>query len=112
MVIKKVNLMTKAKVVQIGFLISLIGLIVFKLIPISDANYLTSTSISSFILISLVLVWVFSYISRVISGNMTFMEQRKRYREKYEKVMEEKLKIKFDNLSDEEQDKLLKEIEK
>ena len=40
------------------------------------------------------------------------MEQRKRYREKYEKVMEEKLKIKFDNLSDEEQDKLLKEIEK
>ena len=32
-----------------------------------------------------------SYISRVITGNMTFMEQRKRYRAKYEKIIDQKL---------------------
>ena len=42
---------------------------------------------------------------------MTFMEQRKRYRTKYEKVIDKKLQNKFNSLSDEDQEKLLKEIE-
>ncbi len=58
------------------------------------------------------MIWILSYGYRVTSGKMTFMEQRKRYRKKYDEVMEEKLKIKFDNLSDEEQEKLLKKIDK
>ena len=39
------------------------------------------------------------------------MEQRKRYRNKYEKVIDEKLQNKFNSLSEEDQEKLLKEIE-
>ena len=42
---------------------------------------------------------------------MTFMVQRKRYRAKYEKIIDEKLKSKFNSLSSEEQEKLLEEIE-
>ena len=42
---------------------------------------------------------------------MTFMEQRKRYRAKYEKAIDDKLKTKFNSLSSEEQEKLLKKIE-
>ena len=42
---------------------------------------------------------------------MTFMEQRKRYRAKYEKIIDEKLKSKFNSLSAEEKENLLKRIE-
>jgi len=39
------------------------------------------------------------------------MEQRKRYREKYDKVLDEKLKKKFNSMTAEEQNTLLKELE-
>jgi len=39
------------------------------------------------------------------------MEQRKRYREKYDKVLDEKLKKKFNSMTIEEQNTLLKELE-
>ncbi len=102
--------MTKAKVIQIGFIIALLGIIIFKSVSFWGLNDEINTSISSLILISLLLIWVLSYISRVVGGNMTFMEQRKRYREKYEKVMEEKIENKFSKLSTKEQEELLKKI--
>ena len=42
---------------------------------------------------------------------MTFMEQRKRYREVYEQKFAEKLEKKFELLSNDEQKKLLEEID-
>ena len=39
------------------------------------------------------------------------MEQMRRYREKYEEVIENKIKLKYDALSDDEQKKLLKELD-
>ena len=103
--------MTKGKVVQIGLLISVLGLISYKLLPLFGLNYLTTNSISNFILITIVMVWVSSYVYRVINGKMTFMEQRKRYRKEYEKIMDSKIRDKFDSMSDEDQKKLLKELE-
>ena len=104
--------MTKGKVIQIGFLIAILGFIIVKSAPLLGFDNVINTSISNFILIIIVMIWILSYGYRVTSGKMTFMEQRKRYRKKYDEVMEEKLKIKFDNLSDEEQEKLLKKIDK
>ena len=49
---------------------------------------------------------------RVINWKMTFMEQRKRYRKEYEKVVNDKLETKFNALSKEEQDKLMEDLEK
>ena len=104
--------MTKGKVVQIGLLISLVGLISYKLAPQFGIDNFTANTISSFILILIVITWVSSYVYRVINGKMTFMEQRKRYRKEYEKIVNDKLESKFNALSKEEQEKLMKDLEK
>ena len=73
--------MTKGKVVQIGIFVSLIGLISYKFAPQIGIDDFTANTISSCILILIVISWVTSYLYRVVNGKMTFMEQRKRYRE-------------------------------
>ena len=40
------------------------------------------------------------------------MEQRKRYRKEYEKVVSDKLETKFNSMSREEQKKLMEDLEK
>ena len=104
--------MTKGKVIQIGLLISLLGLLSYELIPQFGIDNFTSTTISSFILIFIVITWVASYVLRVVNGKMTFMEQRKRYRKEYEKIMSDKIETKFNSLSKEDQEKLLADLEK
>ena len=104
--------MTKGKVVQIGFLISLLGILTYKLLPQVGIDNFTSVTISNFILIAIVITWVSSYVFRVVNGKMTFMEQRKRYRKEYEKIVNDKLEIKFNSLSKEEQEKLMEDLEK
>ena len=104
--------MTKGKVVQIGLLISLIGILSYKLIPLFGIDNFTASTISNFILIFIVITWVSSYVFRVINGKMTFMVQRNRYRKEYEKIMNDKIENKFNSLSKAEQEKLMKDLEK
>ena len=104
--------MTKGKVLQIGLLISLLGILSFKLAPQFGIDNFTASTISNFILIFIVITWVTSYIFRVVNGKMTFMEQRKRYRNEYEKIVNDKLENKFNSLSKEEQEKLMEDLEK
>ena len=104
--------MTKGKVIQIGIFFLLIGLISYELVPQVGINNFTATTISSCILIIIVITWVTSYVYRVVNGKMTFMEQRKRYRKEYEKVVNDRLETKFNALSKEEQEKLMKDLEK
>ena len=103
--------MTKGKVLQIGLLISLLGILSYKLSPQFGIDNFTASNISNFILIVIVITWVSSYIFRVVNGKMTFMEQRKRYRKKYEKIMNDKLEIKLNSLSKEEMEKLMENSE-
>ena len=104
--------MTKGKVIQIGLFISLIGLVSYKFLPHIGLDNFTATTLSSCILILIVITWVTSYVYRVVNGKMTFMEQRKRYRKEYEKVINDKLETKFNALSQEEQQKLMEDLEK
>ena len=104
--------MTKGKVIQIGLFISFIGLISYEFAPQIGIDNFTATTLSSCILILIVVTWVTSYVYRVLNGKMTFMEQRKRYRKKYEKVVNDKLETKFNALSKEEQQKLMEDLEK
>ena len=104
--------MTKGKVIQIGLFISLIGLISYNFVPQIGINNFNATTLSSCILILIVITWVISYVNRVVNGKMTFMEQRKRYRKEYEKVVSDKLETKFNALSKEEQQKLMEDLEK
>ena len=104
--------MTKGKVLQIGLFISLIGLTSYKFVPQLGTDNFTASTISNFVLIVIVISWVSSYVLRVLNGKMTFMEQRKRYRKEYEKVVNDKLETKFNSLSKEEQQKLMEDLEK
>ena len=104
--------MTKGKVLQIGLFISLTGLISYKFAPQVGIDNFTATTLSSCILILIVITWVTSYVYRVVNGKMTFMEQRKRYRKEYEKVVNDKLETKFNALSKEEKQKLMEDLEK
>ena len=104
--------MTKGKVIQIGLFISLIGLISYKFPPQIGIDNFTASILSSCILILIVITWVTSYVYRVVNGKMTFMEQRKRYRKEYEKVVNDKLETKFNSLPKEEQQKLMEDLEK
>jgi len=104
--------LTKGKVIQIGLFISLTGLISYKFAPRIGVDNFTATTLSSCILIFIVITWVTSYVYRVVNGKMTFMEQRKRYRREYEKVVNDKLETKFNALSKEEQQKLMEDLEK
>ena len=104
--------MTKGKIIQLGIFVSLIGLISYKFAPQIGIDNFTATTISSCILILIVITWVTSYVYRVLNGKMTFMEQRRRYRKEYEKVVNDKLETKFNALSKEEQEKLMEDLEK
>ena len=104
--------MTKGKVIQIGIVVSFIGLISYKFAPQIGIDNFTASTISSCILILIVITWVTSYVLRVLNGKMTFMEQRKRYRKEYEKVVNDKLETKFNSLTKEEQQKLMEDLEK
>ena len=104
--------MTKGKVIQLGIFVSLIGLISYKFAPQICIDNFTASTISSCILILIVVTWVTSYVYRVVNGKMTFMEQRKRYRKEYEKVVNDKLETKFNALSKKEQQKLMEDLEK
>ena len=104
--------MTKGKVIQIGIFVSLIGLISYQFAPQIGIDNFTASTISSCILILIVVTWVTTYVYRVVNGKMTFMEQRKRYRKEYEKVVSDKLETKFNALSKEEQQKLMEDLER
>ena len=103
--------MTKLKVLQLGFFLAIVGFLSYKFTPFFGLSEISTGSISNIILITIVLVWVSSYLLRVINGNMTFMEQRKRYRQLYEEKFTEKLERKFESLSNDEQKKLLEELD-
>ena len=103
--------MTKLKVLQLGILLAIIGFSSYKFSPYFGLSEISTSSISNLILILIVLVWVSSYLLRVINGNMTFMEQRKRYRQVYEKKFNERLEKKFESLPKDEQKKLLEELD-
>ena len=104
--------MTKGKVIQFGLLIFLLGVLSYKFAPQFGIDNFTASTLSNFILIAIVITWVLSYVFRVVNGKMTFMEQRKRYRKKYEKIINDKLEIKFNSLSKDEQEKLMEDLEK
>ena len=103
--------MTKLKVLKLGLFLAVLGFFSYKFAPYFGLSDISSSSISNLILITILLIWVSSYLLRVINGNMTFMEQRKRYRKIYDKKFTEKLEKKFESLSNDEQKKLLKELD-
>ncbi len=65
---------------------------------------------ASALLTLVVIAWTGSYLFRVVSGKMTYMEQRRRYRALYDAQTDAELLARFDALSPEEQERLLREV--
>ena len=64
---------------------------------------------ASAVLMLLVLVWTGSYLFRAMTGGMTYMQQRRDYRQAYDAFTDAELLRRFEALSPEEQAKLLAE---
>ena len=104
--------MTRFGVILVGFTLLIIGSGGFYFFRKFGFDSSTAGIASEAILIFIILLWISSYVFRVINGNMTFMQQRKKYRQAYEEVTIKKISEKFDSLSKEEQDKLMDSIER
>ncbi len=104
--------MTRAKVLQLGLaILSLGGLCYWAFLLLGFKNFSAGIA-SEAVLILLVFFWTASYLLRVVQGKMTFMEQRRRYIKEYNEITTTDLQTRFQSLPDEEQVKLLEEIEK
>ena len=65
---------------------------------------------ASAVLMVVVVLWTGSYLFRAVTGRMTYMQQRKRYRQRYDAETNEELEARFAALSPQEQQRLLEEI--
>ena len=103
--------MTRAKVFQIGLIVFILGGLGYEVFKLIGFESIPAGIGAQTILFLIVFGWTASYLFRVFSGNMTFMEQRKRYREAYEKLTDEKIREKFEAMTDEEKIELFKTVE-
>ena len=62
------------------------------------------------LLVLVVVVWTSSYLFRVITGQMTYMQQRRTYRAGYDALTDQQLQARFDAMSPEEQAALLASV--
>ena len=89
--------MTRGKVLLIGLIVLLlggVGYVGFDALGLSGF----SAGIAAQSLLVLIVVWTGSYLFRVVTGQMTYMEQRRRYREVYDEQEADDLQKRFDAL--------------
>ncbi len=103
--------MTRAGVLKLGLLALLLGPLGYFGFRYAGFNPASAGIAAEALFILIVLLWIGSYLFRVISGQMTFMEQRKRYIKAYENVTNKELLQRFNDMSQEEQKSLLDQIE-
>ena len=103
--------MTRIRVFQLGLLVLLFGGSGYLGFRIFGLDGFSAGIASEALLVLIICIWTGTYFGRVITGNMTFNEQRKRYRKLYDKKFDEKIQKKFNSMSEEEQIKLIKELE-
>ena len=104
--------MTKANVFQLGLVVFFLGGAGYEVFRFLGFESLSAGIAAQSLLILIVLGWTMSYLFRVFTGKMTFVEQRKRYRKSYDEITQAKIKEKFDSMSEEEQIALLEKVEK
>ena len=102
--------MTKGNVIQLGLLLLLLGVLVKAVFDFTGINEVNAGIASGALLAFMVFTWVISYFFRVFTGRMTFMEQRKRYREEYEEITNNELQKKFKAMPDDEKNNLINEL--
>ncbi len=111
MVRERTETLSRTNVLQLGLALIALGVIGYSIFLVIALDGQAAGIASQTLLVLLVFGWTGSYLFRVFTGKMTFVEQRKRYLEAYEKMSNEELQSKFDSMSKDEQVKLLKDFE-
>ena len=104
--------MTRAQVIAIGFFVLLLGVGGYYFFSFIGLDGASAGIASEAVIVCGVFLWIVSYLLRVVTGKMTFMEQRKRYRKAYEQITDEELLSRFESLSEDDQRNLIDQIEK
>ena len=102
--------MTRGKVLLIGLAVLLLGGLGQVVFQAAGFEGFSAGIAAEALLVVIVVVWTSSYLFRVVTGQMTYMDQRRRYREVYDKQEAEALQTRFDALTEEEQQALLRKI--
>ncbi|MCP4972086.1 MAG: DUF3007 family protein [Prochlorococcus sp.] len=103
--------MTRAKVIQLGLAVLALGGLGYEVFSLLGFDAASAGIAAEALLFAVVVVWTGSYLLRVVTGKMTYMEQRRRYRESYENLTTAELQARFDAMSEQEQMALLEELE-
>ena len=103
--------MSRGQALLLGFALLGLGAAGYGLFRASGLDGFSPGIAASAVLLLLVLGWTGTYLTRVVSGRMTFSEQRRIYRETYDALTTAELQARFDALPAEEQDRLLAELE-
>ncbi len=101
--------MTKGQSLLLGLAVFGLGALGYALFQANGFESFSAGIAASALLMVLVVGWTATYLLRALSGNMTYMQQRRTYREGYDAATTEALQRKFDALSPEEQLRLLRD---
>jgi hypothetical protein len=101
--------MRRIDVLVLGLGIFLGGGVVFLALQGLGLDGIQAGIWSQVVMVAGLLAWLSTYLFRVVTGKMTFIQQRLQYREAYDAFTTEALQRKFDALSPEEQERLLRE---
>tara|TARA_B100000459_G_scaffold143366_1_gene104903 strand:- start:172 stop:513 length:342 start_codon:yes stop_codon:yes gene_type:complete len=102
--------LTRGKVLLIGLGVLLLGGVGYVGFDAAGLEGFSAGIAAQAVLVLIVVVWTSSYLFRVVTGQMTYMQQRRRYREVYDEQEIQDLDDRFEALSPDEQQALLRKI--
>jgi hypothetical protein len=101
---------TRAKALIVGMAIFAVGGLGYWVFAAAGLEGFSAGIAAQAVLVLIVLGWTGSYLFRVVTGNMTYMQQRRRYRDAYDCATDDELQRRFEALPPAEQEKLLREL--
>lgn len=102
--------MSRGRVLLIGVGVFALGGVGYLLFQNGGLDGFGPGIAASALLMIVVVGWTASYLFRVVTGRMTYMEQRRRYRQVYDAATDAELQARFEALSPEQQLQLLAEV--
>ena len=99
--------MTKGQALLIGLAVLGLGAAGYGAFAATGFEGFSAGIAASAVLMLVVVLWTGSYLFRALTGGMTYMQQRRTYREAYDAYTDAELMRRFEALSPEEQARLL-----
>ncbi len=102
--------MTRAGVLKLGLGLLLAGGLGYWMFEALGLEGFSAGIAAEALLVVVVVVWTSSYLFRVVTGRMTYMQQRRRYRSGYDELTAQQLQERFDAMTPEQQQALMASI--